>query len=71
MTTLSPRRTHRTVVERIRRGDTAPAALSDAVLASVLFFMSAILNYTALKGVEVRTGLAGSVLRVRWSAIGE
>src|ERR1035437_5856459 len=49
MTTLSSRRTQRTVVERMRRRDGTSAALLAAVAASGFFFMSAILDYTALR----------------------
>src|SRR5450755_2231497 len=48
ITTLSSRRTQRTVVERIRRG----AAFSAAWTTGVFFFMSAILNYTAQRDGE-------------------
>src|SRR5712671_935122 len=47
MTTLSLRRTQRTVVERILRRAGVSAVSSVAAATSVFFIMSAILNYTA------------------------
>src|SRR5260370_40336032 len=47
MTTLSSRRTQRTVVERMRRGAGLSAVLSVAAATRGFFFMSAILDYTA------------------------
>src|SRR5450756_2074942 len=64
MTTLSSRRTQRTVVERILRG---AAALSAAVATGVFFFMSAILDYTAHRdgGTGAPPVLRDSVLSIQ------
>src|SRR5467141_786757 len=47
MTTLSSRRTQRTVVERMRRGVGLSAVLSVATATSGFLIMSAILNYSS------------------------
>src|ERR1039458_319232 len=53
MTTLSSRRTQRTVVERILRGAWASAVLSAAAATGLFFFMSAILDYSSAVTAEL------------------
>src|ERR1700730_17687273 len=64
MTTLSLRRTQRTVVERIRRRAGGSAMSSLAAATSGFFFMSAILNYSSAISVEFAAFPRGSAVCV-------